>query len=321
MVRVILVGIAIAFSLLALLAAITAMGTRLIERAHPPTGKFVEMGGVRLHVVDLAPRGAPAADGLPVLLLHGASGNLEEIKLALGDSVSAHRHAIFVDRPGHGWSERPESDASPARQADLIAKLLDRLGVDRAIIVAHSLAGTVATALALDHPARVAGLVLLAPVSHPWTTGIAWYYTAAAAPFAGPLFAWTVALPVGILVTDLSVAAVFKPQTPPKDYVKLAGISLVLRPNNFLANAHDVAGLLAFVTRQAPRYAGISAPTIIIFGESDSVVSPKIHGRELVSVLPDSKLVLLPGVGHMVHYAAPERVFAAIEEVAAAATR
>ena len=67
----------------------------------------------------------------------------------------------------------------------------------------------------------------------------------------------------------------------------------MLRPTNFLANAHDVAGLLAFVTTQVPRYAGITAPTIVIFGDSDTVVSPRIHARQLVSVVPDSKLVLL----------------------------
>src|SRR3954452_8711296 len=206
--RVILVGIAIALSLLALLAGITAVGTRLIERAHPPSGKFVDVAGLRMHVVDLAPREIPAPDETPVVVLHGASGNLEEIRLALGDPLSEHRRVVFIDRPGHGWSERSPDAASPARQADLIAKLLGQLGIARAIIVAHSFAGAVATALALDHPAQIAGLVLLAPVSHPWSTGIAWYYTAAATRFIGPLFAWTLALPVGTLVTDLTVAAV-----------------------------------------------------------------------------------------------------------------
>jgi pimeloyl-ACP methyl ester carboxylesterase len=280
-------------------------------------GKFVNVAGLRMHVVDLAARETPAADGMPVVVLHGASGNLEEIRFALGDRLSAHRRVVFVDRPGHGWSERPADAASPARQAELIANLLGELGIERAIIVAHSFAGAVGTALALDHPAQVAGLVLLAPVSHPWSTGIAWYYTAAATRFIGPLFAWTLALPVGTLVTHLTVAAVFKPQTPPRDYVARAGIALVLRPTNFLANALDVAGLLAFITTQVPRYAGITAPTIVIFGDSDTVVSPRIHARQLVSVVPNSKLVLLKGVGHMVHYGAPEQVSAAIEEIVA----
>lgn len=314
-----LISITLAISLLAVLAAITAVGARWIGGAHPPAGIFVEADGVRLHIVDLKAAEPCSVDDLPIVLIHGASGNLEDMRLALGDRLRHMRRVVLIDRPGHGWSERSPDSKSPARQAAMIRKVLQQLCVMRAIFVAHSFAGAVATALALDYPAQVAGLILLAPVSHPWSTGIAWYYTIAALPWFGPLFAWTLALPIGTLITDLTVATVFAPQPPPADYVQRAAIPLVLRPQNFLANARDVAGLLAFVTRQAPRYAGIDAPAVIIFGDRDTVVSPKIHARELVSVLPDSKLVLLEGVGHMVHHAAPERVIAAIEEVVAAA--
>ena len=79
----------------------------------------------------------------------------------------------------------------------MIAEALSQLGVNRAVIVAHSFAATVGTALALDDPARVAGIVLVAPALYPWPTGVAWYYTLAATPLVGPLFVWTVALPAG----------------------------------------------------------------------------------------------------------------------------
>ena len=134
--------------------------------------------------------------------IHGASGNLEDMRLALGERLSARYRVILVDRPGP-WLERATAEpdaASPAHQAAMLSEMLDRLGIDRAIIVAHSWAGTVATALALDHPDQVAGLVLLAPVSHPWPGGIAWYYHIAAAPLFGPLFAYTLALPLGELL-------------------------------------------------------------------------------------------------------------------------
>jgi pimeloyl-ACP methyl ester carboxylesterase len=244
------------------------------------------------------------------------------MRLALGERLSTRYRVILVDRPGHGWSDRSaEPDAaSPAHQAAMLSEMLDRLGIDRAIVIAHSWAGTVATALALDHPEKVAGLVLLAPVSHPWPAGIAWYYHVAAAPLFGPLFAYTLALPVGELLLRATVAVVFAPQTAPADYVERTGVELVLRPRNFLANARDVADIRAFVTKQAPRYPVIQAPTIILAGDRDTIVSSRIHGQALTAALPHAKFVLLEGVGHAVHYAAPDRVVTAIDAVAAQVT-
>jgi pimeloyl-ACP methyl ester carboxylesterase len=316
-----LIGIAVILSLLALSAVMTLVGAALIERAHPPAGRFVDVGGSRLHVVELDRREEPQPDDPPVVLLHGASGNLEDLRLALGDALSRRHRVILVDRPGLGWSEPPpDADAaSLARQAALVSELLERLDIGRAIIVSHSLAGAVATALALDDPFRVAGLVLIAPVSHPWPGGIAWYYRLATTPVLGPLFARTIALPVGLLLMGPAVTSVFAPQSPPHDYVRRAAISLVFRPKTFLANARDVARLLAFVTAQVPRYASITAPTIIITGDRDVTVSPEIHARALAALLPHGRLVVLEGVGHMAHHVAAARVVEAIDELAAEA--
>jgi pimeloyl-ACP methyl ester carboxylesterase len=160
-----------------LLAAVTAVGALAIASRHPPTGRFVETDGARLHVLELGPSG----DAPPVVLLHGASANLQDMRLTLGERLAARHRVILIDRPGHGWSGRPDGDdaASSTRQAALIAQALDRLGVARAIVVGHSFAGAVVTAFALDHPQRVAGMVLLAPVTHPWPGGIAVQHVAA----------------------------------------------------------------------------------------------------------------------------------------------
>jgi pimeloyl-ACP methyl ester carboxylesterase len=310
------IGIAIVVALFASLALITLLSAWKIEREYPPTGRFVEVNGGRLHVVDLDARAQPKPDDLAVVLLHGASGNLGDMRVAFGDLLPRVHRTILVDRPGHGWSERWADDgASPARQAAMIDEMLGRLGVERAIIVAHSFAGAVATALALDHPDRVAGLVLIAPVLNPWSTGIAWYYRVAATPYIGPLFAWTLTLPIGEFLMVPTTALVFFPQDAPDDYVQRAAIPLVLRPQNFRANAQDVAGLHAFVTAQAPRYSLIKAPTIVIAGDRDTVVSPEIHARALAAMLPSSKLITLDGVGHMPHHVGKATVYEAIEEV------
>ena len=79
----------------------------------------------------------------------------------------------------------------------MLSEMLDRLGIARAIVVAHSWPARSRPRWRSIIPTQVAGLVLLAPVSHPWPGGIAWYYHVAAAPVIGPLFAYTLALPVG----------------------------------------------------------------------------------------------------------------------------
>jgi pimeloyl-ACP methyl ester carboxylesterase len=315
--RMTVIGFGILLSLLAVLAAGSIVGARRIAQAHPPAGRFVEVGGGRLHVVDIDERAQPSDDDPPVVLLHGASGNLEDMRLALADRLKEHHRVILLDRPGHGWSERDADDASPARQAAMVAEALERLDVGRAIVVAHSFAGSVATAMALEDPGRVAGLVLIAPVLYPWSTGIAWYYSLASTPIVGPLFAHTLVVPVGSVLMRPVATAVFAPQEAPADYAERAAIALVLRPETFLANARDVAGLNAFVARQAPRYASIKAPIVIITGDRDTIVSPDIHARAFAAKVPQSKLVVLEGVGHMPHHVAPDQVVSAIDDVAA----
>jgi pimeloyl-ACP methyl ester carboxylesterase len=299
-------------------AAITAVEAVRIEADNRASGRFVEVEGGRLHVLEL---GAKAGEEqLPIVLVHGASGNLEDLRLPLGDRLAVNRRVILIDRPGHGWSDRPggAADASPARQAGLIAKALDRIGVERFVLLGHSLGGAVATALALAYPARIAGLVLLAPVTHPWQGGLAWYNAILSTPVIGPLFAHTAALPLGVLLLDGGVASVFAPQPAPADYVRRAAIRLLFRPSAFVANAQDIAVLKEFVTAHAPRYREIGVPTVILTGSADRTVSPSIHARAIAAAVPDARLIVLAGVGHMPHHVDADAVVAAVAQLSAA---
>jgi pimeloyl-ACP methyl ester carboxylesterase len=298
-------------------AAFTAVGVWLIERAHRPAGVFVPVSGGRLHVVELGP--AQGGDDPPVVLLHGASGNLEDQRLILGNRLAATRRVILIDRPGHGFSDRPggAADASPGRQAALIAQALAGLGVERAIIVGHSWSGALAAAYALRYPDRVAGLMLLAPVTHPWPGGISWYNDIAALPAISQLFARTIVLPLGLCLIGRAVAQVFGPQDAPERYLRRAASLLVLRPAEFIANAQDLAALEGFVAEQVPHYRAIRAPTVIITGDRDRTVSPKIHARAAAALIPNAKLVELAGIGHMLPHVAPAAIIAAIDELAA----
>jgi pimeloyl-ACP methyl ester carboxylesterase len=239
------------------------------------------------------------------------------MRLALGEKLAASHRVILIDRPGHGWSSRPAGDtyASPARQAELAAQALDRLGVRRAILVGHSWGGAFATAYALSYPERTAGLVLLSAVTHPWAADPGWYNNLASLPGFGQVFLRTLVYPLGSVMVDGVSRSVFEPQAVPEDYIRRAAIRLVLRPKTFFANARDLALLKDFITAQVPRYSDLRLPVVIITGDRDTMVSPEINARALAATVPSAKLVFLPGVGHMPHHAAPDAIIAAIEEL------
>ena len=296
------------------LALATQVGVALVQRAFPPQGRMIDVAGARLHVVELGPCDAA---GPPVVLLHGASSNLRVMQHPVGDRLAGSRRVILIDRPGHGWSTRDRvADSTPEVQGRMIVEALSRLGVERAIVVAHSWAGALGLRMALDHPDRVAGLVLLAPVAYPWPGGVGRINQVVSTPLVGALFAHTITLPLGCLVSEAGARGVFAPQPLPADFVRDSATPLLLRPREFIANARDLVTLKGAVVVQAPRYAEIKAPITIISGDADKTVSTGIHSRPLAAAAPNARLIVLPGMGHMVPQAAPDLVVSEIEAMA-----
>lgn len=300
----------VAVAALAILALITQAGVVALQRAHPAQGRMVEVAGAVLNVLDIGPRDAA---GLPVVMLHGASSNLEIMRQPVGDRLAENHRVILIDRPGHGWSTRADQDDStPAVQGRMIDEALDKLGIGSAIFVVHSWSGALGARMALDFPSRVAGLVMLAPVAYPWPGGVGWYNKAVTTPVIGSLLAHTITLPLGYFLAEPGARGVFLPQILPDNFVRNTATPLLLRPREFLANARDLVTLKAAVREQAPRYAEIRAPVVVITGDVDKTVSPSIHSRPLAATVPDAKLIMLPDVGHMVQHAAPELVISEI---------
>ncbi len=307
-------------AVIASLAIWTELAVASAFRRHPPTGIFVPVSGGRLHLRDLGPRDAPPER--TIVLLHGASCNLLALTLPLADKLTQNFRVIAIDRPGHGHSDRPggRAAASLAVQACLIVEAMDAVGAPKALVVAHSWSGALATTLALDHPERVLGLGLLAPATHPWPGGIVWYYHVGSWPVIGWIFARLLPVPGAALTMQAGVDSVFNPQKPPADYVEDTAVALLLRPDSFGANAEDVAGLYDQVSVNAGRYHKIAAPSFVIAGDSDGVVATWLHTAALARDLPDVETHVLKGVGHTPHHADTDFVISRIERLSARVT-
>ncbi|QND48193.1 alpha/beta hydrolase [Rhizobium lusitanum] len=303
--------------ILVVAAAFSAFKTRAIEQAHPNIGELTDIGDFRINALHL-PRPA-SADLPPLIFIHGASGNLRDQFEAFAGPLAGRAEMLFVDRPGHGYSERggPENTL-PSGQADAIAKLMEKRGIKSAIIVGHSFGGAIAASFGVRHPDKTAGLLFLAPATHPWPGGIDWYYTLAAMPVLGWLFSHLLVIPIGLRRVESGTLSIFRPNERPVDYVEKTAPELVLRPKTFRNNAVDVVNLFAFVSTQAHHYREIKAPTVIITGDSDDIVLEELHSRGLARDIPGAELITIRNLGHKPDYVATDVAIAAMERLAGA---
>ncbi|NIJ40535.1 pimeloyl-ACP methyl ester carboxylesterase [Parvibaculum indicum] len=292
--------------------------SRRIERRYPPVGDFVEVAGVRLHYQR---RGALRDGVAPVVLIHGASGNLRDMMNALGDRLGRETSVIAFDRPGHGWSERGWSGrgadmASPAAQARLIRQAVRDLGIERPVILGHSWGGAVAAAYAIEFGDEISGIVPLSGALYPWPGGNAWYHDVIAMPVIGSLFLRILMTPAAQLLAPAGVMATFRPNDAPAGYAEAIGLPMIFRAGEFGANSEDVRNLKENLAAQSERYDEILAPVIVVTGNADFTVSPKIHSYAFHNAVTGSELVKLKGVGHMPHYERCEVVADAVLRLA-----
>lgn len=299
-------------------ALATLVITLRIEARHPPQGPFVPVPNGRLASIVAGPE--PSSRGT-VVLLHGASANAADPMEGIGRRLAGQGFRVIAfDRPGSGWSDRlgGAEMAAPAAQGHAIAAALAEMGVGPAIVLGHSWSGALATAIALDHPERVAGLVLAAPVAMPYPRmgAVPWTYRLALWPPMTWALSHTVATPIGLYYLPRVGGAVFRPQGAPADYLDRSRAALVLRPGSIAANLQDLAGLPAALDAQAPRYAGLRVPTVVIAGDADAAVPAERQAVPLAAAIPDARLVLLPGIGHMLQYVAVDALAAEVVRLA-----
>ncbi len=302
-----------------LIALALSMGA--VAQALAETGKQsearIDVGGYRLNSLLLEPSGTPVLP--PIVFIHGASTSLQDPLLSFGDKLRGKARLLFVDRPGHGASDAGGPDnILPDRQADAIAILMEKRGIHRAIVVGHSFGGAIAAALAVRHPDKVAGLVFLSPAVYPWSGGIEWYYEAARAPVTGALFSALVVPPFGLVSIDRATRAVFAPNQRPAGYIEKTRALQALSPGRFRHNAMEIAVLSDWARTASRGYRKIRAPTIIITGDADDIVSLDVHARHLARDIGGARLIVVHNLGHKSDYVANDLATAAIEQLAGA---
>lgn len=309
-------ALAFLLAIVLVLMGATRIGSWLIERRNPAVGQYAQIGGAQIHFVHIpAPVGATLP---PIVVIHGASANLNDQMVPLRPVLEGKAEMLFFDRPGHGWSGRGGgNNETPEGQAETLAALMDQVGIDKAVIVAHSFGGSIEAAFALAHPDRTLGLVFVSAATHTWAgAGTSWYYKLTTKPVIGWLFSETLAWPAGTSRMSDATDCVFAPNPTPENYLSRAQIPLVLRPATFRANATDVESLYPFAEANAARYPTIKAPTVVISGDADTVVYEEIHSLGLARDIPGAELVWVHNLGHKPDWIAPDLIVAAIEKVA-----
>ena len=294
---------------LAAAALLNRRATRLSEEASPPTGKFIQVSGVNLHYVD-------QGEGEPIVLLHGNGVLLQDFVASRVVAELSKKHRVIAfDRPGFGYSARPKFTVwTPGAQAKVIAEAVRELGVQRAVVLGHSWGTMAALAMALDEPELVSGLVLLSGYYYGTARPDVLPLSVPAVPVLGSLLAHTILPLTGALTGPVGVKAAFAPAAV-SDKIAQLPVALTLRPSQIQATAADTAMMVPSAISLSQRYGELSLPVIIMAGAGDLIVHVSEHAERLADELQGSELRVIPGQGHLFHYAVPERVAGAVSDV------
>lgn len=283
------------------------------EVKYPPLGKIYQVGGQNVHATD---QGA----GRPVIMIHGASGNVRDFTFDLTDPISQKYRAIAMDRPGFGYSTRSNGPEAwrPAAQAAQLRAAAKEMGADKPILVGHSWGASVALAWALDAPDEVSGVVAASGAMMPWGTLanvasslgfndlIVGYYNRA----------MTKRAETGGIEDFIKRA--FRPQSPPPGYVDYIGGELAVRDKTVAANGADLANTQTALRELSSRYGDLKVPLEVMHGDRDWLLGFDQHAGGIAKAVPNARVSRLPGVGHMAHHARPEVLADAIDRIAAA---
>jgi len=284
-------------------ALFTSLTAQRVDTALPPPGKFIDIDGSRIHYVD-------KGSGTPILMIHGLGAQLRNLTHSMADRLAKDFRIIALDLPGCGNSTRaPGSSASLGAQADIVAKLIRKLDLERPLLVGHSMGGAVSLSVALDHPDLVRGLVLIAPltqVEHEPPEVLKPLLIRS--PLMRHAVAWTFATPLAIINKDTMLAALFGPEEPVSDFATTGGALLGLRPQSFISASENIVALEDYFesfSAMVARYPSLNLPVSILYGTGDRILDYKKHGELTATQIPGAHLELVEG-GHMLPLTVPD---------------
>jgi len=306
-----IIVLALFFLFVAGLVAFTAFTARRVEKILPPRGKFLELDGARIHYLD-------KGSGPPIVLVHGLGGQMGNFAYGVIEQLINDFRVVVIDRPGSGYSTRASDEgAHLGAQAAYVAQFIRKLGLERPLLVGHSLGGAISLRVALDHPETISGLALIAPLTHvPPHVPEPFRPLDIDSKLLRRLLAWTVATPVGILRGPAVVKQIFQPEPVPADFPIRGGGILGLRPRSFYNVSADLVAADADLASMAEHYPNIRMPVSILYGTSDNILDYRFHGESMQCKLPQLQLKLLEGAGHMLPVSAPETTAAFLREAA-----
>ncbi len=252
------------------------------ETAGAP-GSLIDIDGRSIHYVQ-------AGEGDPVVLIHGWNGSTFDLRYIIPELAQRYR-VVAIDLLGYGYSARPaDGDYSVAGQGKLVARMMDRLGIERAAVLGHSMGGAIAMWLALHCPERVELLILVDSATvNEMFRGRNWgLVLRPLLPLLAPIL-----LRKGIIRRGLRSAvhdpACVTPET-------LEGHLRLLRMRGHLrASAKQLSDRRRDEAFDAGR---LRQPTLILWGEHDRWI-PLSTGEELARLTPNARLVAIRSAGHL----------------------
>jgi pimeloyl-ACP methyl ester carboxylesterase len=275
---------------------------------HALAGEFVLVDGARLHY-------RVHGSGQAIVLLHGTAMSLEDFDVFFEDSKLHGLRTIAFDRPGYGLSDWP---AGEELTLELNVRLLDgalrELGIERPILVGHSLGGAVALRYAVEHPDRIKALTLIAPACYAEELDTLKLCYLTETPVLSQLFFETVYVPMMELLAPVFLGRIFAPEAIPPGYVNRMK-PVFIEPRHMRAFADEVKHLPEGLATQSRYYREIRVPVAILAGTGDRITHTQSQAVRLAHEIPHARLTLLEGAGHMLHHHRPEAVISAVHDL------
>ena len=273
-----------------------AIPTKFAEQNVPVTGKILNLNGLPVH-------GYIEGNGTQdVVFIHGAFGNLRDWVFATRAISKFDRRFIYIDRPGFGYSERDQSNWDVERQADQARAYLKKINGKNPILVGHSWGALVAMSWAAKYPGEVKGVISLAGLNMPFFGVSKLANDTGLINIAYELYFTNVARKVDSGSIKKFASRMFKPQDIPEGYLDYIGSDLSRRLSTIKANKSDLGITSKALDKNFAFYNHMEMPIEIIHGEKDFLLPVKSQAVAFNEVIPNSRLLLLPTVGHMAHH-------------------